>query len=94
MEKAKGWEQGTLINELNQGIELTKQLKNHIDDPLLSTESCEFVIQKILSSYEKVLSLLNWGRLEGELHQMDSPRSEAYDRYLKDQCHREVYKKR
>ncbi|XP_057497931.1 probable WRKY transcription factor 41 [Actinidia eriantha] len=90
----------TLINELVQGMELTKQLKNHLDPLASSPESCDFLIQKILSSYDKALSMLN---LVGELHQVagilgpssqSSPGSENFDPDLNDQCPRDVYKKR
>ncbi|GFY92324.1 WRKY family transcription factor [Actinidia rufa] len=90
----------TLINELVQGMELTMQLKNHLDPLASSPESCDFLIQKILSSYDKALSMLN---LVGELHQVagilgpssqSSPGSENFDPDLNDQCPRDVYKKR
>ncbi|CAL5339915.1 hypothetical protein CsSME_00023750 [Camellia sinensis var. sinensis] len=107
MEKLMTWEQERLINELNQGRELTKQLKNHLD-PSASPESREFLIQKILSCYERSISMLNWGALVGELHKVDgtsetpqsqlaghgSPMTDASDKDFKDQCHRDVYKKR
>ena len=57
-----GIEQVTLIHELNQGREFTKQLKNHLS-PLSSLELCDLLIQKIISSYEKAISLLNGGDL-------------------------------
>lgn len=46
-----------LINELTQGRELANQLKNHLD--LSAETSCESLVEKILCSYEKALSLLN-----------------------------------
>lgn len=49
-----------LINELTQGKELTNQLKDYLDKPM-SAEACEFLVEKILSSYEKALSMLNRG---------------------------------
>lgn len=94
MEQTKGLNQGTLINELIQGLELTKQLKNNLDPLASSPESCEFLIQKILSSYDKALSILNLGDSVGELHQIGghggSPKSEDF----KVHCHKDVYKKR
>jgi hypothetical protein len=85
----------TLINELNRGYELAKQLKRHID-PLESPESCEFLIQKIISTYDKSISMLNSGDLVGEPPKSlsaGSPWSEASE--LKDQCQiGDVYKKR
>ncbi|CAL5331789.1 unnamed protein product [Camellia sinensis] len=94
MEQTKGLNQGTLINELIQGLELTKQLKNNLDPLASSPESCEFLIQKILSSYDKALSILNLEDSVGELHQIGghggSPKSEDF----KVHCHKDVYKKR
>ncbi|MED6184949.1 hypothetical protein PIB30_052382 [Stylosanthes scabra] len=58
MEYTKNGEQHGLINELIQGKELAKQLCN----TLLSSSSCssnEFLIDKILSTYEKALTMLN-----------------------------------
>ncbi|XP_071716144.1 probable WRKY transcription factor 46 [Rutidosis leptorrhynchoides] len=48
-----------LITELTQGEEFTNELKNHLDDPM-SAQTCDLLIEKILSSYEKALSMLNW----------------------------------
>ena len=93
----------TLINELVQGMELTKQLKNHLYPLASSPESCDFLFQKILSTYDKALSMLNLGDLVGEPHQVagilgpttqSSPTSENFDQDLNDQCPRDVYKKR
>ncbi|GER26814.1 WRKY transcription factor [Striga asiatica] len=53
------WEYITLINELTQGMEKAKQLHFH----LCSTsppEEQDFLLQRILSSYEKALSILEW----------------------------------
>ncbi|KAL4567027.1 hypothetical protein LXL04_022598 [Taraxacum kok-saghyz] len=49
-----------LINELTQGKELTNQLKDYLDKPM-SAETCELLVEGILSSYEKALSMLNKG---------------------------------
>ncbi|XP_057495933.1 probable WRKY transcription factor 41 [Actinidia eriantha] len=57
-----GVEQVTLINELNQGREFTKHLKNHLE-PVSSLELCDLLIQKILSIFENAISLLNGGDL-------------------------------
>nr|QWQ79487.1 WRKY65 [Juglans sigillata] len=95
-------EQKTLIGELNQGMELAKQLMNHIHRSS-SHETREVLIGKILSSYEKALSALNWGAFVGQTKPIvsktespshfgnSSPRSEGSDPEYK---HREVYKKR
>ncbi|XP_030966941.1 probable WRKY transcription factor 53 [Quercus lobata] len=99
---AMEWEQKTLISELNQGKELAKQLMNHLN-PSSSHETCEFLIEKILSSYEKALSMINWGACVEEpkstINNLESPssfaitspRSEGYDQ---DSKHKDVYKKR
>ncbi|KAI3792602.1 hypothetical protein L2E82_06485 [Cichorium intybus] len=47
----------TVIHELTQGIEMAKQLRLNLD----SAEAREFLIQKILSSYEKALFVLQSG---------------------------------
>ncbi|XP_057495268.1 probable WRKY transcription factor 30 [Actinidia eriantha] len=61
-----GIELVTVINELNQGREFTKHLQNHLG-PLSSLELCDLLIQKILSSYEKAISLLNGEDLVREI---------------------------
>lgn len=92
-------EQNILINELTQGKALAKQLRNHLN-PSSSPETREFLVQKILCSYEKALSVLNYGaslkpNLEVSILESpcsfrnSSPRSEASDQDSKD-----VYKKR
>nr|WGV38258.1 WRKY [Loropetalum chinense var. rubrum] len=108
MEKSREWEQQTLINELSQGRELAKQLKNHLN-PSSSHETRKFLVEKILSSYEKALSVLKWGHgfagdqprqpttasgvLDSPSHVPgSSPRSEGSDHDNKD--HIDVYKRR
>lgn len=59
-----------LINELTQGIQLANQLKNNLDKTI-SPESCEFLVEKILSSYEKALSMVTFGEI--------SPKSQVSD---------------
>ncbi|KAK1418656.1 hypothetical protein QVD17_27801 [Tagetes erecta] len=51
-------EKRPLMNELTQGRELANQLKHHLDQTI-SPHTCEFLLQKILSSYENALSMLN-----------------------------------
>ncbi|XP_070038270.1 transcription factor WRKY19-like isoform X2 [Nicotiana tomentosiformis] len=58
MEKVKAWEKMTLITELTQGLELVNRLKSKID-PLASPEECDLLLEKILSSLDKSLSILN-----------------------------------
>uniref|UniRef100_A0A7N0V7R0 WRKY domain-containing protein n=1 Tax=Kalanchoe fedtschenkoi TaxID=63787 RepID=A0A7N0V7R0_KALFE len=57
----ENWEQQTLINELTQGMELAKQLRFHVG-PSSTTETREYLVQKILSSYDKALLILNWSK--------------------------------
>ncbi|KAJ6972475.1 WRKY transcription factor 6 [Populus alba x Populus x berolinensis] len=106
MELSMEWEHKTLISELSQGKELAKQLSNHLN-PSSSLEARQFLVDKILSSYEKALSLLNWGALVDQqpkptigtvepLHSFanSSPRSEVSDQDCKEECNKDVYKKR
>ncbi|KDP28582.1 hypothetical protein JCGZ_14353 [Jatropha curcas] len=89
-------EQKTLISELTQGKEHTEQLRKHLTS-LSSPETRQFLVEKILSSYEKALSILNWetkpsiSALESP-HSCanSSPRSEISDQEFQ----RDVYKKR
>ncbi|KAB1219593.1 putative WRKY transcription factor 53 [Morella rubra] len=102
MEKTIHWESKTLLSELNQGKELAKQLMNHLH-PSSSHETREFLVEKILSSYEKALSSLNWGAHVGEPKPSSnllespssfangSPWSEGSDQ---DSKHKDVSKKR
>ncbi|CAI0441612.1 unnamed protein product [Linum tenue] len=53
------WEQRTLVNELIQGMEFAKQLSFHLEGSS-SVENAEILVQRILSSYEKALLILNW----------------------------------
>ncbi|XVF22404.1 hypothetical protein REPUB_Repub12eG0169500 [Reevesia pubescens] len=59
MEKRMNWEQNTLLNELTQGKELTHRLMKHLH-PSASPETRQGLLEKILCSYEKALSMLNW----------------------------------
>lgn len=61
MDCASNWEYKTLINELTQGIEHTKQLREHFHSTASTFENQELLLQKILSSYEQSLLILNWG---------------------------------
>ena len=65
MEHRWNWEQGTLISELIQGMELAKQLRLHLV-AASSVESRDLLVQKILSSYEKALLIL---KLSGPMGQ-------------------------
>ncbi|XWS76897.1 hypothetical protein CRYUN_Cryun01aG0217400 [Craigia yunnanensis] len=59
MEKTMDWEQKTLLNEITQGKELTSLLRKHLN-PSSSPETRQVLVEKILCSYEKALSMLNW----------------------------------
>ncbi|OMO64319.1 DNA-binding WRKY [Corchorus capsularis] len=52
------WEQKTLLNELTQGRELTNLLRKHLH-PSSSPQTRQALLEKILFSYEKALSMLN-----------------------------------
>ncbi|KAJ1414701.1 hypothetical protein SESBI_18643 [Sesbania bispinosa] len=49
----------TLINELIQGKELANQLSSFLVSSPSSHQTNEFLIEQILSSYEKAISMLN-----------------------------------
>ncbi|KAJ1429512.1 WRKY domain [Sesbania bispinosa] len=97
-------EQVGLIDELMQGKKLAKQLCDHLVSPSSSHVSNEVLIEKILSSYEKALTMLKWRANVGESktnngNMMDShcsftngsPKSEVLDPEVK---HKDVFKKR
>ncbi|EEF50577.1 probable WRKY transcription factor 53 [Ricinus communis] len=101
-------EQKILVNELTQGKELAEQLRNHLNN-ISSFEMRQGLVEQILSSYEKALSMLNWDASAIETKPIittlesphsnyakrsPSPRSEVSDQDCKDQCHGGVYKKR
>lgn len=69
MENLGDWERKNLINELTQGMELAKQLQYHLNSPSSSSsshEAREVLAMRILASYEKALSMLNWRHPMGE----------------------------
>jgi hypothetical protein len=68
MENVGDWEQKNLIHELSQGRELARQLQSHLNVPSSSQETREFLLTKILTSYEKALSMLQWSSSAGEPH--------------------------
>ncbi|KAB2596783.1 WRKY transcription factor 53 [Pyrus ussuriensis x Pyrus communis] len=53
------WEQRSLVNELAQGRELARQLQIHLNAPSSPHGTRELLVQKIILSYEKALSILN-----------------------------------
>ncbi|KAJ9188297.1 hypothetical protein P3X46_003667 [Hevea brasiliensis] len=105
MEKAMDGEQKTLIAELTQGKELAEQLRKHLNS-ISSPETRQFLVEKILSSYEKALSMLNWGPCAVEIkptistlespyyYANSSPRSDVSDQDCKDHYQKNVFKKR
>ncbi|GAV66231.1 WRKY domain-containing protein [Cephalotus follicularis] len=112
MENMGDWgkNKNLVMNELTQGKELAKQLQIHLKMPSSSHETREMLIQMILTSYEKALSMLNCkSNSEVEQHHVagiairssesppsltGSPRSDDSDRDFKDQEHKDVSKKR
>ncbi|TKY74128.1 WRKY transcription factor 30 [Spatholobus suberectus] len=99
----------SIIHELLQGLELARQLQVYLHMPSSSQETRDLLIQKIISTFEKALEMVNWkGPVPaGESSQQppgvavrmsdsplsSSPRSEDSDRDLKDQDHN-AFKKR
>ncbi|KAE8726742.1 putative NAD(P)-binding Rossmann-fold superfamily protein [Hibiscus syriacus] len=53
------WEQKTLLNELKEGREVTNQLMKHLH-PSSSNQTRQLLLDKILCSYDKALSILSW----------------------------------
>ncbi|KAE8681539.1 hypothetical protein F3Y22_tig00111318pilonHSYRG00045 [Hibiscus syriacus] len=92
------WELRTLLIELKEGREVTNQLMNHLH-PTSSHQTRQLLLDKILCSYEKALSILNWNGFDvgtkpavnaiESCRSIDhsSPGSEVSDK-------REVFKKR
>uniref|UniRef100_A0A5B7BD02 Putative WRKY transcription factor 41 n=1 Tax=Davidia involucrata TaxID=16924 RepID=A0A5B7BD02_DAVIN len=109
MENVWNWEHKSLISELTQGMELTKQLRIH-SNLTSSVETREVLLQRILSSFEKALLILKWsgsvgqsqpsvpttGMPESSISVDGSPRSEEFERGFKDHVvdHKDVSKKR
>ncbi|CAA2968650.1 probable WRKY transcription factor 53 [Olea europaea var. sylvestris] len=105
MEKIGTLKRKTVISELTQGRELANQLKNQIY-PANSREACGSLVEKILSSYEKALSLLNCMAVLGETSPVSAailesrnslvgtPTSEGSNPFSKEQNQREVFKRR
>ncbi|KAE8660501.1 hypothetical protein F3Y22_tig00116951pilonHSYRG00285 [Hibiscus syriacus] len=92
------WEQNMLLNELTQGRELTNLLRKHLH-PFSSPETRQVLVEKILSSYEKALSVLNWSgfmvETQPKVSIVGSPASIAYSShgsYASDEKH--SFKKR
>lgn len=89
-----------LVNELTQGKELAEQLREQLK-LITSPEEKQFLVEKILNSYEKALSLLNWEDkntihpgLESPLLSNCSPSSDLVEQEFVDNSPKNVYKKR
>lgn len=54
---SKSWEQKSLVGEIIEGMELAQQLRLSLSTTS-SSENTEFLVQRILTSYEKALLLL------------------------------------
>ncbi|XVF33193.1 hypothetical protein REPUB_Repub17cG0147500 [Reevesia pubescens] len=95
MEKTMDLEQKTLLNELMQGRELTHLLRKHLH-PSSSPETRQVLLEEILCSYEKALSMLNWGGFVVETKPMvstlESPGSISPGSEVSDK--KDVFKKR
>ncbi|KAK8659458.1 hypothetical protein V6N13_029659 [Hibiscus sabdariffa] len=65
MEKAMDLEQTTLLDELIRGKELAFLVMQHLH-PCSSAETPQLLLQKLLCSYEKALSMLNSSGFEVE----------------------------
>ena len=75
------------MNELNQGKELAVQLRRHLNSPE-HPETHQFLVTvgKIISSYDKLLSLLNWSPsvIESKLAHSPLESTNAPDQDLED----------
>ncbi|KAL1806023.1 hypothetical protein ACET3Z_029091 [Daucus carota] len=60
MGSACNWEKSTIANELIQGMEVARQLKFHLSSSTSSPDTHQRLLQRILSSYDNALVLLNW----------------------------------
>lgn len=66
MENMGSIEQKNLINELTNGRELAKKLQIYLSMSSSSQDTRESLVQMILASYDKVLSMLRWSSPVGE----------------------------
>lgn len=91
-----------LINELIQGMEQAKQLKVQLGTKS-TAQTRQVLVQNILSSYEKALSILKWGgsithpqtvEPESPLSVNGSPGSDYFDVSLKDSQDTKGYSKK
>lgn len=59
MDSSKSWEHKSLLTEIIEGMELAKQLRLSLS-AASSSDTRQFLVQRILSSYEKALLILNF----------------------------------
>ncbi|KAJ1408223.1 WRKY domain [Sesbania bispinosa] len=69
MENGWNWDQNTLVNELIQGMEVARKLKEDLRTPY-SADTRDLQVQRILSSYEKALQILRWNESTSKLQTM------------------------
>ncbi|XP_043711533.1 probable WRKY transcription factor 53 [Telopea speciosissima] len=97
MENSGDWEQKTLLNELMQGKDLVKQLQMHLDPSSSDDKMRNLFVEKILSSYDKALSMLKWGGSDAvgaTAGMLGSPGSDSGSLLSEDSDRRDIYKKR
>lgn len=95
------FDKSTIASELIQGMEVARQLKFHLNSSSSSPENQLSLLQKILSSYDTALLLLNWSESSAVHPQTvpamftlpESPISTNESGDFKDH-HRDVSKKR
>ncbi|KAI3444438.1 hypothetical protein Pfo_001103 [Paulownia fortunei] len=107
MEKVGTWDRKTVISVLTQGRELANELKKQLHPTTTSREACDILVERVLSSYENALKLLDCMALlgNGDPSQIavsnvfeapnsmeGSPGSEGSDQNSKDQLQK--FKKR
>ncbi|KAM7267440.1 hypothetical protein ACFE04_009606 [Oxalis oulophora] len=89
-------EQNKLMKELSEGKELAKQLQLHYhgSNSSSSTQTCEMLVQRIISTYENALSMLNFSSHMCEESPLatlsESPKSEDIDRGTKGSLERKI----
>lgn len=65
MKRGMDWEQKILLNELKQGKDFATQLQNNLNPSSCSSQTRILLVEKILRSYEKALSMINSGTGSG-----------------------------
>ncbi|KAG8375086.1 hypothetical protein BUALT_Bualt10G0063600 [Buddleja alternifolia] len=66
MKSGSTWEYKTLIDELSQGMEKANQLRVHLCSTSPS-EAHDLLLQRIISSYENALLIVNWSGSVGHV---------------------------